>query len=150
MQIMDFQYVAFGNGKWNGSTLTCQHGPLECFGNMAENCVANLTAYDPVRYMPFAACLEDGKPQTKAKVDSCCAKTKIDTAKVTQCMNSPLGPLLVKEAAAATPPHKYVPDVVGPDGKGFAIFRPSDLISKVCGFWTGVAPSFCKNQTSTH
>ena len=35
-EILDFQYVAYGNANWNGSKVQCQHGPNECFGNIGE------------------------------------------------------------------------------------------------------------------
>ena len=147
MQIMDFQYVAYGNANWNGGNVQCQHGPQECFGNIAENCVANVTAYNPVAYMPFMLCLEDGNPQTQAKVDKCCSKAKIDSSKVNSCIKGPLGKVLEKQAYKATPPaHTYVPWVVGPDGKQMNINTKADVIKAVCDYWKGSKPSFCSQH----
>ena len=143
---MDFQYVAWGNARMNGTKVECQHGAKECFGNMAENCVANVTGYDPVKYMPFMLCLEGMyTPMSQAQVNTCCTQSGIDEAKVNACMQGPLGKVLVQQAYKETPAaHKYVPWVVGPDGKTFNPETKEVIIKKACDFWTGKKPSICQ------
>eukprot|EP00754_Rhynchopus_humris_P012739 Rhum_TRINITY_DN14302_c2_g9::Rhum_TRINITY_DN14302_c2_g9_i4::g.79705::m.79705 len=113
---------------------------------MAENCVANITGYDPVKYMPFVNCFEGFMtPMTQAQVDKCCTQLNIDVAKVKSCITGPLGKTLVQQAAKATPTHKYVPWVIGPDGKEFNADTKEVIIKKACDFWKGTKPSFCQS-----
>ena len=130
--------------------MQCQHGPQECFANIAENCVANVTAYNPQTYMPFMLCVEDGKIITQAMVDTCLAKHNIDAKKVNSCIKGPLGKILEEQAYKATPPaHTYVPWVVGPDGKTFDVNTKADVIKAACDFWKGTKPSFCTQETAS-
>ena len=131
--------------------MQCQHGPQECFGNIAENCVANVTAYNAQTYMPFMLCLEDGSSITQAMVDSCLSKhSNIDSSKVNSCIKGPLGKVLEQQAYKATPAsHTYVPWVVGPDGKTFNVNTKADVIKAACDFWKGTKPSFCTQETAS-
>ena len=151
MSIMDFQYVACGNEQWNGGVNpSCDHGPAECFGNMAEECVRNATAYNPVAYMPFMECLEGGRsPQTQAKVDSCASKHNIDSAKINACTSGPLGKVLMGQAFHDTPAvvaRMGVPLFLGPDNKVLNPNSTADIIKVACAFWTGKKPSFCNQN----
>ena len=149
-EILDFQYVAYGNAQWNGGNVQCQHGPNECFGNIAENCATNVTAYNPVKYLPFVQCVENGQQITQALVDTCLAKSNIEAAKVNSCIKGPLGKVLEEQAYKATPPaHTYVPWVVGPDGKTFDVNTKQDIIDAACNFWKGTKPSFCSKQKAS-
>ena len=146
-EILDFQYVAYGNANWNGGKVQCQHGPNECFGNIAENCATNVTAYNPVKYLPFVQCIENGQQIAQSQVDTCLAKHQIDAAKVDSCMKGPLGKVLEEQAHKATPPaHTYVPWVVGPSGKTINVNSKADVIKVACDYWTGKKPSFCSAQ----
>ena len=155
LDIMEFKYVAYGNANWNGGNVSCQHGPQECYANIAENCATHVAGDKPLVYMPFVQCVEDGNAITKAKVDSCCAKHNIDAAKVNACMSGPLGKLLEKQAYEATPPkHTYVPWVVRPDG---TVFGPHDfpitkekIIKAACDFWKGKKPACCTKLSQVH
>ena len=147
LDILDFQYVAYGNAKWNGGNVTCQHGARECFGNMAENCAANLTAYNPLEYLPFVQCIETNCQQiTPTVVNACCSKHKIDSAKLNACINGPLGKVLEEQAYKATPAHQWVPWMVLPNGTHFpgtAWITTPDIINAACDFWKGTKPACC-------
>ena len=146
LDILDFQYVAYGNAQWNGGDVKCQHGANECFGNIAENCVANVTAYNPVAYLPVVQCIESNVQQiTQAVVDACCKKNNVDSAKVNACMSGPLGKVLEKRAYELTPPkHQWVPWVVRPNGTTFGMpITTPDIIKAACDFWKGKKPACC-------
>ena len=106
-----------------------------------------MTAYNPVKYMPFVQCIENGQQITQSQVDTCLAKHQLDAAKVDSCMKGPLGKVLEEQAHKATPPaHTYVPWVVGPSGKTSNVNSKADVIKVACDYWMGKKPSFCSTQ----
>ena len=146
MNIMDFQYIGFGDETLNGTKQTCPGGKEECFGNMAEACVRNATAYNAAAYMPFMVCLEEGQdkhPMNKAKAAACCAKHSISAAAVDACLSGPLGVELMYQAKKDTPPELCFPTFEDPSGKMFNVNTKHDIVKVACNLWKGKAPSFC-------
>ena len=45
-QILELQFTYYGNEQYTEDegvyTFTCQHGPIECWGNLLNNCALNL------------------------------------------------------------------------------------------------------------
>eukprot|EP00754_Rhynchopus_humris_P016228 Rhum_TRINITY_DN14503_c3_g2::Rhum_TRINITY_DN14503_c3_g2_i1::g.95658::m.95658/K08059/IFI30, GILT; interferon, gamma-inducible protein 30 len=143
LDVVDFQYVAFGgtrrvNGTWACDDLT------GCYGNAAEECVRNATAYDPAAYMPFVLCLEDGTPHTQPKVFHCVERLGLNRSSVESCLDGPLSETLTSQASShLLPPGTQVPVASGPRGS-FTIQSPADLVEVACKFWKGTRPPFCR------
>ena len=62
---MALQIIVFGNAHYDDdkthSTLICQHGEAECDANRYERCAQYITERDISRYLPYIACLFDGR-----------------------------------------------------------------------------------------
>uniref|UniRef100_A0A6T0AVI1 Uncharacterized protein n=1 Tax=Emiliania huxleyi TaxID=2903 RepID=A0A6T0AVI1_EMIHU len=54
---MNVTLVPFGNAKYNGGVLTCQHGPNECTANSYEQCAIDEYPAFKVHF-PYFTCLE--------------------------------------------------------------------------------------------
>ena len=141
LDVMDFQYVAFDATRRVNGTWVCDDR-TGCYGNAAEECVRNATAYDPAAYMPFVLCLEDGTPHTQPKVFHCVERLGLNLSRVAACLDGQLSEALTLHASQLLPPGKRVPFALGPRGS-FTIRSPSDLIAAACKFWKGGRPPFC-------
>eukprot|EP01063_Lacrimia_lanifica_P012071 TRINITY_DN1868_c0_g3_i3.p1 TRINITY_DN1868_c0_g3~~TRINITY_DN1868_c0_g3_i3.p1 ORF type:complete len:177 (+),score=95.40 TRINITY_DN1868_c0_g3_i3:157-687(+) len=150
--IMDFEYLAYGNARKTGSTIECQHGAEECLGNMAETCVKNMTGNAPLKYIPFDKCVEKGYSISQSTIKSCAEEHSMDYSALMSCMTGPLGKQLMdveaKRTAAnfAGKPRQYVPyftlngDEL-PQGE-------SSVLEAVCKYWKGEKPAACRGVGS--
>eukprot|EP01063_Lacrimia_lanifica_P012070 TRINITY_DN1868_c0_g3_i2.p2 TRINITY_DN1868_c0_g3~~TRINITY_DN1868_c0_g3_i2.p2 ORF type:complete len:130 (+),score=74.22 TRINITY_DN1868_c0_g3_i2:162-551(+) len=102
LDIMDFDYLAYGNGMKEGSKIICQHGPAECLGNMAETCVKNMTGNAPLKYIPFDVCLESGSAITNKLISKCAKKQGINEDELMSCVTGPKGKALIDIEAKKT------------------------------------------------
>jgi len=141
--IIDFEYIAYGNARTSSSgVVTCQHGEDECTANMAEECAKNQTGGDPLKYIPFDACLEDGSDINTKSIKKCASKKKLDGDDIVKCLTDGRGTQLIAAAAKNTVDHKYVPYFTF---NGKALDDYEDIVKDACNYWTGTKPSFCKS-----
>eukprot|EP01063_Lacrimia_lanifica_P012069 TRINITY_DN1868_c0_g3_i1.p1 TRINITY_DN1868_c0_g3~~TRINITY_DN1868_c0_g3_i1.p1 ORF type:complete len:178 (+),score=97.74 TRINITY_DN1868_c0_g3_i1:171-704(+) len=146
--IMDFEYLAYGNAQKEGSEIDCQHGPAECLGNMAETCVKNMTGNAPLKYIPFDVCLESGSAITNKLISKCAKKQGINEDELMSCVTGPKGKALIdieaKKTAAnfAGKSEQYVPYFTL-NGKEFTEGEGPQLLKAVCDAWTGEKPAGC-------
>jgi len=140
--IIDFEYVAYGNAAGVPPNVECQHGAPECLGNMAEECAKNQTGGAPLKYMPFVACLEAGQEITNALITTCAGSASLDAADINSCLTDGRGDTLIAAAAKNTPDHDYVPYFTF---NGKALNNYEHIISKACKYWKGTAPAFCSS-----
>ena len=152
--IVNFKMVSFGNAQItpDNSTITCQHGPNECLGNVLESCVI---AHNPHNFVPFVNCLSRAAGGsggiTKGKASTCAKSSGLDWPTIDTCWNGPEGVALEVAAAyktaALTPSHTYVPWVTLSDAPGAGTFCTEngcdDLIAQVCAAYTGPKPAAC-------
>ena len=137
--IMDFEYIAYGNAEMSKSgKVTCQHGPVECTGNMAEECTKNQTGGNPVKYIPFDACLQGGSDITTKSIKKCATDNKLDGDDIVKCLSDGRGTKLI--AAAAKKSYNHILDTFN----GMYFQGVSELVEMACKFWKGTEPEFCK------
>eukprot|EP01059_Diplonema_ambulator_P019936 TRINITY_DN3361_c1_g1_i1.p2 TRINITY_DN3361_c1_g1~~TRINITY_DN3361_c1_g1_i1.p2 ORF type:complete len:173 (+),score=68.97 TRINITY_DN3361_c1_g1_i1:206-724(+) len=124
-------------------TVVCQHGDTECFGNMAEVCVKNMTNNDPQKYMPFVYCFEAGGNAGPSTLSTCASIFGFNQPAINACMNGPTGKTLIGIAGKQTADvqgRNYVPYIVV-NGK---VLQDTDtLLQTVCNDWTGAKPAGC-------
>jgi len=141
-EIMDFEYIAYGNAKMSPSgVVSCQHGADECTANMAEECAKNQTGGSPMKYIPFDACLEDGSDVTTKGISKCAKKNKLDGDDIVKCLSDGRGTKLIAAAAKNTVEHQYVPYFIF---NGKVLDDYSTLVKATCNFWKGAYPGFCE------
>lgn len=128
--------------------LVCQHGPTECFGNFAEQCAISMYP-DPLKYMPFAYCLEIVNTPSAAAVTSCANSLGLDAAGLNRCAANDQGKALnvqfAKRTAALPGGHPGVPWVTvngTPDGT-----LDNSFLKKVCDEYKGTKPPGCSGFT---
>ncbi|XP_071953270.1 gamma-interferon-inducible lysosomal thiol reductase-like [Antedon mediterranea] len=150
--ILNVTLVPYGNAKeqkvgdlWQ---FDCQHGERECAGNIMETCVLSLTKFDIAA--PVIFCMEATEdPAMAAK--RCLQQEGVDVNPVLQCANSTMGNTLEHKMAVLTdalnPPHQYTPWITlnGMHTSSIQQKATTDLITLVCGAYTGSKPSACTN-----
>jgi len=144
-EIMDFEYIAYGNARGVPPKMTCQHGEEECKMNTYEECAKNQTRGNFKKYMPFANCLEQQKKTvTPDVVKECASKMNLDGDDIVSCLTDGRGDKLNTAAAKATPSHEGVPWVTY-NGKVMKDYDYHPVLKKACDDWTGTKPPCCKN-----
>jgi Gamma interferon inducible lysosomal thiol reductase (GILT) len=121
--IMDLQIVVFGNAHYEDQTthsLVCQHGAAECDANRYDLCVQSIEQNTVARYLPYMACLFDGRLPMgyrnttfdAAIFEACARATAIPWSAVQDCYGN-AGRIEGLEYAAyvetARTNHTYVP-----------------------------------------
>jgi hypothetical protein len=121
-QIMHLQVIVFGNAHYESTSnrLLCQHGVAECDANRYDLCVQSIERNDIHRYLPYFACLFDGRlpmgyrntTYSPAIFASCARETAIPWSSLQDCYyNTTRIEELEYEASVATSKsnHTYVP-----------------------------------------
>lgn len=157
---MDVQFRPFGNVYMYESSelsegyhfwhpealypvLMCQHGDMECLGNMIQACVMDLQ--DESKYVPYILCMSSYGLTAGIELASyeCGKKLNIDMEQVRDCVYSEKGHDLELVHGDATRAAKvtYVPWVTV---NGVHIVEGKDAILKaVCGAMSDTKPSAC-------
>ncbi|KAM7264947.1 hypothetical protein ACFE04_002630 [Oxalis oulophora] len=116
ISIINLRLVPWGNAftQQNG-TVSCQHGPDECFLNTIDACT--ITIYpDAHRHFRFVRCIEQKAMNNKIKEWTNCfdmsglGKVPIDCYK--SGYGNSLDQKFAKETSQLNPPHRFVPWVV--------------------------------------
>lgn len=117
-KIATVSFYPFGNAietdNNNGTySYQCQHGPLECRGNLIENCALHYFGEDIEAKYKFMICLEAAGTALNNDFDAALAQCVEDVDlrnNITTCADGLLGNQLEHQAALATPSQKrYVP-----------------------------------------
>ncbi|KAI0503500.1 hypothetical protein KFK09_014434 [Dendrobium nobile] len=89
ISIVDLRLVPYGNAMIvPNSTISCQHGPSECFLNTVEACAINSWP-DVQRHFSFIYCVENLVLANKYNDwESCFQKTRLDPHPLVNCYNS--------------------------------------------------------------
>ena len=148
--IMNVTLVPFGNARYVGTKLECQHGEDECKANSWEQCAISLYP-EFSKHWPFYLCIEQSEkscgegagPCVLKHTKSCAESAGLDYSSLKACVDSPTESAALQEAAyKATPAdHSYVPWVVV-NGKLSA--DSDELLKEVCKAYKGTKPSACK------
>jgi len=151
--IFDLDLIPYGNakevqqgGNW---TFTCQHGTLECLGNLIETCLVVLYPNTTTHY-PVIECAEANttfSSDPKSALQTCFAKFQLDYSKVDACANGPDGNNYQHQMALRTedlnPAHQFVPWILINGSHDYQDQAESDLLSVICQVYTGPLPSAC-------
>ncbi len=156
--IMDLTMVYWGNAQGPASKPTCQHGPVECAGNLILECAIGLNNQTN-KSLPYISCIDETLVKTfpaglppgtvnmtflESTAQGCATKTGLDWSKIDACRSGPQGTSFIQYAKDATPDHDAVPFSVI-DGKQ-SVPPPQDLIQAVCDAYTGMdKPAACSS-----
>merc|ERR1711871_899844 len=159
--IMDLKMVYWGNAQGPASSPTCQHGPVECAGNLILGCAQGLYNKTSVS-LPYISCIDDtliktfpsGLPPGTVnmtfleKVSQDCASTAgLDWSMIDACRKGPQGEAFLAQAKKETPDHDAVPFSVINGNK--SIPPPQNLIQTVCDLYTGSdKPKACSSTNN--
>ena len=120
--LAEFHIYPYGNAhqtfvenKWK---FQCQHGDIECSGNLIQNCAMNQTNLKTG--VDFILCFEENIEAFDKDVDKtgqhCSDQLNLDFVSLKNCMTSDLGNKVQHEVAVKTetldPPKSYVPWIV--------------------------------------
>ncbi|XP_031137102.1 gamma-interferon-inducible lysosomal thiol reductase [Sander lucioperca] len=148
--IMSVTLVPYGNAqeKPDGEKYIyeCQHGELECLGNMIETCIMNMT--DDAYLIIY--CMESSADVIKAG-ESCVNLYSPDLSwdSVMKCVKGDVGNQLMHQNALKTkalnPPHQYVPWVTinGVHTEDLQNKAMNSLFTLVCSMYKGTKPAAC-------
>merc|ERR1719163_1768847 len=144
---VELRLFPYGNAAVSKSgKVECQHGPVECRGNVVEACGMQHLGWSDNRFMPYIECLEQELDNNIAPDDALkqCAyliHDKAFVASMQTCVAGSEGADLVKKMAAATPKHTYVPwvQVNGAHSED----AENDLVGLVCKQMSGAKPKQC-------
>lgn len=142
IDIMNVTLVPFGNARYVGGKLQCQHGPEECTANSYEQCA--IDAYpDFATHYPFYLCMEKAGSKMVSEAAKCAKSASLDFALISECVNDPTKSAALQEKFSALTPsdHKYTPWVLVN-----GTISPSNgdkLLEEVCTAYTGDLPIGC-------
>uniref|UniRef100_A0A8D8G6E9 Gamma-interferon-inducible lysosomal thiol reductase n=1 Tax=Culex pipiens TaxID=7175 RepID=A0A8D8G6E9_CULPI len=111
--VMDIEFIPFGKSRSinGGESFECQHGPLECEGNMAQSCILNLLP-DQDRQVSYVSCQMDFNADPRGW--ECAFRSGVNLVNAQQCAEGPQGVQLQLEAERRTRqiPLTFVPTIV--------------------------------------
>eukprot|EP01064_Diplonema_japonicum_P016189 TRINITY_DN241_c0_g1_i2.p1 TRINITY_DN241_c0_g1~~TRINITY_DN241_c0_g1_i2.p1 ORF type:complete len:175 (+),score=57.23 TRINITY_DN241_c0_g1_i2:214-738(+) len=127
-------------------SINCQHGSGECYGNLVEVCVKNMTNNNPWKYMPFVDCFEAHEPGagSKAHMEKCAKQYNLSPTAIASCESGPTGKALMAVAARTTVMVKGMDYVPYFTLNGKVLKNSDNLLEAVCNDWEGTKPPGCK------
>ncbi|XP_071097712.1 gamma-interferon-inducible lysosomal thiol reductase-like [Haliotis cracherodii] len=138
------------NGTWE---FACQHGSVECLGNLIATCALNYTSYTPSDYMPFINCMETSTVHGHelTALHKCAAANNMSEADLLTCLKNEDSGVLMHQMALTTEKAKinFVPWIVV-NGQHTTSIQNSvyrGLMSFVCKTYSGPKPTACKDVT---
>ncbi|XP_038049649.1 gamma-interferon-inducible lysosomal thiol reductase-like [Patiria miniata] len=154
--IMNLTMVPYGNAmetqKGSEYEFQCQHGAIECQGNLYETCI--------LHYAPFPTafktiyCMEVSRDPVP-NAQKCMEKMGVNYEQVFTCANGSLGNSLEHQMALKTdalkPPHQYVPWVTlnGVHTEKIQNKAENDLKKLICDTYKGTKPPACSQDKPT-
>ncbi|EIE23002.1 GILT-domain-containing protein, partial [Coccomyxa subellipsoidea C-169] len=140
--LIELDYVGWGNAKNTSGEVECQHGPRECDLNIALNCAQQLSKSQE-DFFDFLYCLErEAFSSTGTEVLQTCSNSgRLSEKALRECSTGKLGAELERAAAAATPLHQYVPWILVDDVPLGA--DCGNLATYICAAYTGKKPEAC-------
>lgn len=153
--VMNLSLVPYGNAEerkmsGGGWKFECQHGKMECVGNLIETCALYLVKNKTASF-EFIHCME-GIGEYPRAAKECAPKFSLDYDKIMACANGNQGNQLEHEMALITsqlsPPHEYVPWVTlnGVHTNKIQDEAMDDLMSLICDAYKGPKPDACKRH----
>lgn len=157
--IMNLDLVPYGNAmqkqvgdKWE---FTCQHGPMECLGNLIQTCAIHIIG-NMSRAYPFVGCMEGSEQTPNISGLQCAKQFGIDYKAILNCVDGPLGNKLEHEMAVKTekldPPHAFVPWVTlnSVHTDEIQLEAEVNLLKLICDTYKGTKPDVCFQESAVH
>lgn len=144
MDIVDLNMYIFGKGRQISTEpqqFQCQHGPMECHGNMVENCFIKYT--NPGDAIDALVCLHDLMQFDENAIIACSKRLEDPKGireNVLSCIKGE-GQYLLQKAYDKTPTLSYVPSMR--INKGQVKPASSNLKEVICQEWKGEKPQSC-------
>lgn len=153
-EILNIELVPFGKASFKvqddgNVTFRCQHGPLECSGNMMQACAIDSLGHNQSSTVPFVNCLKKQRRPDLAG-PKCAEQLGIDYEPIRTCTETTKGQQLLMELGKKTlglrPKLNFVPWININDEHSEEIQDGAlaDLIRLVCMRYEGEdAPDKC-------
>ncbi|XP_065292171.1 GILT-like protein 1 isoform X2 [Dermacentor albipictus] len=116
VEMVPFGRTLMKEPQWVDTSVsfTCRHGQAECRASMIHACAIALYP-DTDMHLPFIACtLKEGKPEKNVR--KCSTQHRLEGSKISDCVESPLGTILLQKMGWRTtkvrPPIDSVPSVL--------------------------------------
>ncbi|XP_063702134.1 GILT-like protein 1 [Culicoides brevitarsis] len=154
--LVDIAYVPYGKAitrvtKDGSLEFDCQHGPIECEGNIVHACTVDVIA-DPTMRINLVACMIADNMLPKDSFHRCAKEFGVhetESTKIIACSESPHGKELLKvygeQTAALRPKISFIPTVLldGSQRSQAAILK--NLKQEICEVLTnrGTPPEVC-------
>ncbi|CAL5210788.1 unnamed protein product [Lathyrus oleraceus] len=139
MSVVSLRLVPYGNAATSqNGTVSCQHGPDECYYNIIEACA--IEAWSMKLSLPFIFCVENGlfTSKTPNLWQSCSNLLRLDPKTIQNCYSSGHGNELHisngKETNGLNPPLTHTPWLVV---NGQNVVANDDLAIYVCNAYKG-------------
>lgn len=158
-EIFNLELIPYGNAgermvgnKW---VFTCQHGPVECLGNLIQTCALDIIG-NVTSALPFIECMEKSEDRPDVSGPVCAKRYAVDYKAVLDCTKSPLGNELQHQMAVKTeklnPPHTYVPWITlnGVHTEDMEQEADTNLLKLICDNYMGVKPKGCSAEEVVH
>eukprot|EP00884_Botryococcus_braunii_P007188 jgi/Botrbrau1/16470/Bobra.0142s0064.1 len=146
-EIMQVNYVGWGNAKNTSSGVECQHGPQECYMNRILNCGV---IYSPKRdvFYSLLICFSHYGRAMHEYVETCATAAGLDHANLEACAKGSQGDQLEVAAADATfkliPKHSFVPWILV---NGIPLGADcGNVKAYICAAYRGPRPHECYAQ----
>ncbi|KFB53718.1 AGAP009747-PA-like protein [Anopheles sinensis] len=147
-ELMKIEFIPYGKAttrtKADGSLLfDCQHGPIECEGNIIHACVVE-AVHDPHKQLAMVACMIRDNLIPRDAFIGCAKQHGVEIESIQKCYDSPHGEELLKIHGEAThalrPAVSFIPTVTldGAQNDQKAILK--DLFGSVCQVVAGRGP----------
>lgn len=142
--IANIQQYVYGNARGAPGKITCQHGPVECLMNTAQNCLIALANGNVSQWLPAIHCLEGFGTNQEKHLTACATASGYSTSAVNTCWKGAQGKALDLAAAAATPAdHQYVPWLTV-NGVNICTEAGCDtVLAATCAAYKGPKPAAC-------
>lgn len=150
-ELMNVVLVPYGKAETTASpdgtySFTCQHGPVECQGNIIHSCAVSLVA-DKSLLVKYVGCMIANNINPEEIGASCAADLGIAWDPILECSQSTQGPELLKvhgdSTNALNPALTFVPTITldGSQDNQSSILR--NLLSEVCNKFGDPKPEQC-------
>lgn len=122
-------------------TFKCQHGKMECYLNIVENCMKFVYRKTPIKMIPYVNCLAKLPISSGAK--HCAVLLHLDWFRIKECADGGFGKALLHDVGLMKKV-KTVPYIVIDGDESRSHAATSTLMKEICKKIEGKKPEECK------
>jgi len=146
-EIMDLNYRPFGKAHFTKHgkeySFSCQHGPLECQGNILHNCAIKYVQQP----LPYIKCMMENMMEPFKIGKQCAEMLDINWDVIEKCANGAEGQELLAKVGSESlgVKHKlsFIPTIAINGNFGDQETRLKNFLSSVCRSYNGPRPDNC-------